>query len=62
MHATLLCIHVCAMQVSIYACLYTSRASNLAAMSARRSFRPVRDIASHDQLLESGDRCDNSTG
>ncbi|KAG5184865.1 5'-nucleotidase [Tribonema minus] len=45
-----------AQQVSIYACLYTSRASNLSFMSAQRSFRPVRDLAAHDQLLESGDR------
>lgn len=43
-----------AQQVSSYACLYTSRASNLASMSSQRSFRPVRDITAHDLLLEEG--------
>eukprot|EP00596_Hydrurales_sp_CCMP1899_P005462 CAMPEP_0119034716 /NCGR_PEP_ID=MMETSP1177-20130426/1734_1 /TAXON_ID=2985 /ORGANISM="Ochromonas sp, Strain CCMP1899" /LENGTH=440 /DNA_ID=CAMNT_0006992373 /DNA_START=349 /DNA_END=1671 /DNA_ORIENTATION=+ len=38
-------------QVSDYACLYTSRASNLGTVSPNRSFRPVQDFVPHDQVL-----------
>lgn len=40
-----------AKQVSDYACLYTSRASNLGTVSPNRSFRPVQDFVPHDQIL-----------
>ena len=40
-----------ARQVLNYACLYTSKASNFASISPRRSFRPVQDFMAHDQVL-----------
>lgn len=40
-----------AKQVADYACLYTSRASNLGTVSPNRSFRPVQDFVPHDQIL-----------
>lgn len=40
-----------AKQVMEYACLYTSRASNLAFIYPDRSFRPVQDFMPHDQML-----------
>ena len=41
-----------ASQVTDYACLYTSRASNLGLVSPQRPFRPVRDKMPHDSFLE----------
>jgi len=41
-----------ALQVMDYACLYTSRASNLGLVSPQRPFRPVRDKMPHDHYLE----------
>lgn len=41
-----------AKQVMDYACLYTSRASNLAFVSPNRSFRPIRDFMTHEHHLE----------
>ena len=35
-----------------YACMYTSRASNLGLVSPQRPFRPVRDKMPHDHFLE----------
>eukprot|EP01035_Chromulina_nebulosa_P018611 gene18611-24340_t len=40
-----------AKQVMDYACLYTSRASNLGLVFPNRSFRPVQDFMPHDQVL-----------
>ena len=40
-----------AKQVMDYACLYTSRASNLGRVSPMKSFRPVQVFVTHDQLL-----------
>jgi hypothetical protein len=40
-----------AKQVKEYACLYTSRASNLGLVSPFRPFRPVRDTMPHDHML-----------
>ena len=40
-----------AKQVLDYACLYTSRASNLGMIYPNRSFRPVQDFMPHDQIL-----------
>ena len=37
-----------AKQVTDYACLYTSRASNLAYVSPNRAFRPIQDFMPHD--------------
>ena len=37
-----------AKQVIDYACLYTSRASNLGNVSPERPFRPARDMSTHD--------------
>ena len=34
-----------------YACLYTSRASNLGRVSPLKSFRPVQEFSTHDSLL-----------
>eukprot|EP00752_Nemacystus_decipiens_P006623 g5954.t1 len=44
-----------ATQVATYACIYTSKASNLARVSTQRSFRPVRDVSAHDLILEAAD-------
>ena len=41
-----------ASQVTDFACLYTSRASNLGLVSPQRPFRPVRDKMPHDSFLE----------
>eukprot|EP00612_Vaucheria_litorea_P007260 CAMPEP_0171480788 /NCGR_PEP_ID=MMETSP0946-20130122/6305_1 /TAXON_ID=109269 /ORGANISM="Vaucheria litorea, Strain CCMP2940" /LENGTH=377 /DNA_ID=CAMNT_0012012129 /DNA_START=244 /DNA_END=1377 /DNA_ORIENTATION=- len=43
-------------QVSSYACLYTSKASNLVSMSCSRSFRPAPDLSVFDQLLDNSER------
>lgn len=40
-----------AKQVSDYACLYTSRASNLGLVNPNRPFRPVIDVMPHDQAM-----------
>jgi hypothetical protein len=42
-------------QVCSYACLYTSRASNLGKADPMRPFRPVRDYMPHDQVLFDGE-------
>ncbi|CAM9518703.1 unnamed protein product [Ectocarpus sp. 12 AP-2014] len=44
-----------ATQVATYACIYTSKARNLARVSTQRSFRPVRDVSAHDLILEAAD-------
>lgn len=41
-----------AKQICDYACMYTSRASNLGLVSPLRPFRPVRDRLPHDHFLE----------
>jgi len=41
-----------AKQIVDYACMYTSRASNLGLVSPQRPFRPVRDRLPHDFFLE----------
>lgn len=41
-----------AKQISDYACMYTSRASNLGLVSPLRPFRPIRDRLPHDHFLE----------
>lgn len=41
-----------AFYVENYACLYTSKASNLGLSSPTRSFRTTMDIVPHDRLLE----------
>jgi len=41
-----------AKQIKDYACLYTSRASNLGLVSPIRPFRPIRDMMPHDHILE----------
>lgn len=46
-----------AKQVLDYACLYTSRASNLGLIYPNRSFRPVQDFMPHDQLLFNTEDC-----
>lgn len=38
-------------QMKSYACLYTSRVSNLAAYSPRHSFKPPRDLLPHERML-----------
>lgn len=40
-----------AFYVENYACLYTSRASNMGLSSAKRSYRTTMDIVPHDKLL-----------
>jgi len=40
-----------AFYVENYACLYTSRASNMGLSSAKRSFRTTMNIVPHDRLL-----------
>eukprot|EP01038_Epipyxis_sp_PR26KG_P004190 gene4190-5961_t len=40
-----------AKQVMDYACLYTSRASNIGYFSPSRTFRPVQDFMPHDQVM-----------
>jgi len=40
-----------AKQVRNYACLYTSRVSNLGFVSPNRPFRPVQDFMPHDQVI-----------
>lgn len=40
-----------AKQVKTYACIYTSKASNLGLVSPERWFRTVRDFLPHDYLL-----------
>ena len=40
-----------AKQVMDYACLYTSRASNLGRVSPLKSFLPAQEFVAHDQLL-----------
>lgn len=42
------------LQVSTYACIYTSKASNLGLVSPERWFRTVRDLDPHDYLLGTG--------
>ena len=37
-----------AKQIMDYACLYTSRASNLGSASPKRPYRPARDMLPHD--------------
>ena len=39
-------------QIADYACVYTSRASNLGLSSPRRVYRPVRDKMPHDHFIE----------
>lgn len=39
-------------QIQDFACIYTSKASNLGFVSPLRPFRPPRDKMSHDHLLE----------
>ncbi|CAB1112351.1 unnamed protein product [Ectocarpus sp. CCAP 1310/34] len=51
-----------ATQVATYACIYTSKASNLARVSTQRSFRPVRDVSAHDLILEAADSPNVSCG
>jgi hypothetical protein len=41
-----------AKQVSTYACIYTTKASNLGIVSPERWFRVVRDTLPHDTLIE----------
>jgi 5'-nucleotidase len=41
-----------AKQVADYACLYTSRASNLAFVSPNRPFRPRQDFMQHDRVAD----------
>lgn len=41
-----------AKQVMDYACLYTSKVSNLGNISPHRSFRPLQDFMPHDQVRE----------
>ena len=41
-----------AKQICDYACLYTSRASNLGLVAPQRPFRPVRDLLPHDAWIE----------
>jgi len=41
-----------AKQICDYACMYTSRASNLGLVSPLRPFRPTRDRLPHDHFLE----------
>ena len=41
-----------AKQICDYACMYTSRASNLGLVSPLRPFRPIRDKLPHDHFLE----------
>jgi len=43
-----------AFYVQNYACLYTSKATNMAAATEFRSFHPVGERLPHDQLLDSG--------
>eukprot|EP00981_Chlorochromonas_danica_P014881 scaffold9343_cov189-Ochromonas_danica.AAC.6 len=40
-----------AKQVMDYACLYTSRATNLGTISPNRPFRPMQDFLPHDRLI-----------
>jgi 5'-nucleotidase len=49
-----------AKQICDYACMYTSRASNLGLVSPLRPFRPTRDRLPHDHFLETS-MIDNST-
>jgi len=42
-----------AVQITDYACVYTSRASNLGFISPMRPLRPPRDILPHDRFVES---------
>ena len=44
-----------AFYVENYACLYTSRASNMGLSSAKRSFRTTMDSVPHDRLLAAPD-------
>jgi hypothetical protein len=39
-------------QITNYACIYTSRASNLGLVSPRRNHRPVRDKMAHEHFIE----------
>jgi len=39
-------------QITDYACLYTSRASNLGLASPKRPFRPIRDKMAHEHFIE----------
>ena len=39
-------------QITDYACLYTSRASNLGLVSPKRPFRPIRDKMPHEHFIE----------
>lgn len=41
-----------AKQICDYACMYTSRASNLGLVAPLRPFRPIRDVLPHDHFLE----------
>lgn len=42
-----------AVQITDYACVYTSRASNLGFVSPMRPLRPPRDLLPHDRFVES---------
>mmetsp|Transcript_15986 Transcript_15986/g.21132 ORF Transcript_15986/g.21132 Transcript_15986/m.21132 type:complete len:603 (-) Transcript_15986:319-2127(-) len=44
-----------AKQISEYSCLYTSKASNLGYISARRSFRTTTDVLPHDHVMKQTD-------
>lgn len=46
-------------QVTDYACLYTSRASNLGLVSPNRPFRPIADFIPQDQVLFDFEYSDN---
>lgn len=46
------CGVTCVWQIEDYACVYSSRASNLGLASPRRPYRPVRDKMPHDHYLE----------
>jgi hypothetical protein len=43
-----------AQQVNDFACLYTSRASNLGQVAPNRPFRPEMDRMPHDSMLSAG--------
>lgn len=39
-------------QIKDFACIYTSKASNLGLVSSLRPFRPPRDKMPHDHIIE----------
>jgi HAD superfamily 5'-nucleotidase-like hydrolase len=47
-----------AQQVNDFACLYTSRASNLGQVAPNRPFRPEMDLMPHDSMLSAGGSAD----